>query len=319
MRLGIVGNGYIARFHAEAFEALGTKFMWLIHRDESTEVEPFKEAHGIAFSVGATQFLRGNNDRALDGLVIACTTENAADYIEWCRLNNVWALIEKPVSFDVPTIKKFENYRKSMVAFNRRYYPNISFLREKIKTNPESKIFVDLDLPQGLSSSGDFGGVYKQIFANCVHGIDLLAFLCGQFKVVNVDKIMSNGSRVVRAMSGNIDIRINFLLDTPTNFALRVHGLDESFTACPLEILYSSNRLKYIPPSSDYPVARYVPEILTTISAVNMEYQHLKPGFYEQANTFLRFIGSDGHVVVPGISDALFAQDFLQNIFEDLL
>ena len=129
MKIGIVGNGNIAKFHVEAFTQLGLKPNLIVSRNGSKTAVDFKNKYAIEKLVDEKEFIEKEFINELDGLIIACNTEKILSYIDLCKQYDTWVLSEKPVSYDLEMLKINSNYKKCMVAFNRRFYPNIIYLK----------------------------------------------------------------------------------------------------------------------------------------------------------------------------------------------
>lgn len=319
MRLAIVGNGNIAKFHVEAFSVLGLKPKLLISRDGSNTAVSFKNKYSIDNLIEEKQFFKKKIISELDGVIIACNTENTAKYVDFCQQNNIWTLTEKPVSFDIDMLALFSNFKKCMVAFNRRYYPNIKYLKSIVDQNKNKKIFIDMYLPEKKIISDKFGTEFYQIFNNSIHGIDLLFYLFNDINVLNVQKVVNNGSKIVVASDDCFDLRINFLLNSPINFSVKIYGLENFYDLTPFEVLTIYKDLEYCPPSKNFPISRYLPKIHKVITANNNDYPNIKPGFYEQSKTFIKAIKGNVKQNFPNIEDALNSQKLLQNIYKDVI
>ena len=174
-----------------------------------------------------------------------------------------------------------------MVAFNRRYYPNINYLKTVIE-NSKKKIFLEMNLPERTNKNRKFGYPLNKVFSNCVHGIDLINYICNKpLKIKKIDKVITNGSRIISAFNDKFDVRINFYINSPTNFSLKVYGLDNFFDLTPFEILKIYNQLEVKFPTKRYPVARYLPKVNKIITGFSKSNPKIKPGFLGQAKTFV--------------------------------
>ena len=87
MQIGIVGNGNIAKFHVEAFIQLGLRPKLLISRNGSSTAINFKNKYSIDKLVGETEFLKKKIINDIDGLIIACNTENTIKYVDFCKMH----------------------------------------------------------------------------------------------------------------------------------------------------------------------------------------------------------------------------------------
>ena len=71
-----------------------------------------------------------------------------------------------------------------------------------------------MNLPERTNESKLFGSPFNKVFSNCVHGVDLLHYICGELNIDNVQKILKNGSRIVNASNERFEVRINFLINS---------------------------------------------------------------------------------------------------------
>jgi hypothetical protein len=177
-----------------------------------------------------------------------------------------------------------------------------------------------MNLPERTNESKLFGSPFNKVFSNCVHGVDLLHYICGELNIDNVQKILKNGSRIVNASNERFEVRINFLINSPTNFSMKVYGLSEFYDLTPFEVLTTYNKLEIKSPTREHPVARYLPKVNKVVSAISDEKPDIKPGFLEQAKAFILSVKEGRkNQDLPDMSDALRAQSFLQTVFKDLV
>ena len=145
-RIGIVGNGYVAKFHVEALKYIGHHPTVLISSNTSKTAEIFAKKYSIKKIIKDKVFFQNNISNEIDGLVVACSTENTTKYIDWCQKNNIWLLAEKPISYNLNEISSFLQFNKCLVAFNRRFYPRsndtsfINTILHNIESCSSSKI-----------------------------------------------------------------------------------------------------------------------------------------------------------------------------------
>ena len=162
-RLGIVGSGHIASFQMEAFSAIGHKPQILISSDNSLTAHEFAEKYSIKKVVKCSDFFNDKKSTDLDGLIIACNTEHTSKYINWSQQNKIWTLAEKPISYDLETIRSFLEFKLCIVGFNRRYYTNIKYLRSQMHLNTSKKLFIDMNLPERTNETKLFGASFNKV------------------------------------------------------------------------------------------------------------------------------------------------------------
>ena len=98
---------------------------------------------------------------------------------------------------------------------------------------------------------------------------------------------------------------------------MKIYGLNKFYDLTPFELLSINKNLEYCPPSKNNPISRYLPKIEKIVSAKNIKYPHIKPGFYEQSKIFIRTIQGKIKQTYPNIEDALRAQMLLQYLYKD--
>ena len=192
IRLGLVGYGRIAPRHIEVFRALGCNIVAACNRSEAG-CRRAKEEGGIGQTYRSIPEML--EKEALDGILCCVSAEQIFE--TGCALipSKIPILLEKPPGLSVEEAETLhERARESgtpvMVALNRRHY---SVLRRAIDDaggmSAINAVFVDWsENPRYLLDQRRLPPhvVERMVFANSLHGLDLLTFLAGAVETAQV-------------------------------------------------------------------------------------------------------------------------------------
>ena len=125
--------------------------------------------------------------------------------------NGIDVYVEKPATMHVDETKDLaeladRHQRILMVGFNRRYAP----LHIKAKSLWGSKP-VGLGIFRKFRSNPAFDDIYRQLYEDTIHQIDLLRFYCGEGQVKSVlfeseDGILQSAAALIKLESGGISL-----------------------------------------------------------------------------------------------------------------
>lgn len=245
MRIGIVGYGNIARKHIEVFRALGCEIAASCNRSEAGRERAQQEGQILAVYSDIDKMLQEAN---LDGIL--CCASFTQLYETACKIipTQTPVLIEKPPGLSMAELTKLESLAKEhntpvMVGMNRRHYSVVERAIEDMGgLDAVTSVSVQWseDYKRFLERGYSLEEASKLIFANSLHGLDLLTYFAGDFETpqVLVQKF-SEPLGVTMSLSGVSDRGVvgNFVStwNSPGRWRLDVCTNDRRYIFAPLE------------------------------------------------------------------------------------
>lgn len=180
LKIGIIGAGRIGRVHAESIRALREAGLVAV-ADADAEL-----ARSFANNFECAPLTVDNllEDRTVEAVVIATPTSTHAGLIERAARAGKAILCEKPIDLDVERAAACaEIVREAnvpcMVGFNRRFDPNFSSLKSRVKQGQVGDVqlitIISRDgSPPPLSYAKSSGGLYRDMM---IHDFDMARFL----------------------------------------------------------------------------------------------------------------------------------------------
>ena len=165
--------------------------------------------------------------------------------------------VEKPGALrskDLINLKKIKN-NKIFFAYNRRFYNATAQAQNFIKKNTSTNTIVKI--PDSIRT-------WHQFKINGCHVIDLLFFLYGKLKLLNVyptkDIKKTGVAFVIRSKRGDI---ISVLLNwgSPDNFEISINGDKRKFELKPIEIGSYYEKMEITQPTKKIPLRLYKPKV----------------------------------------------------------
>lgn len=280
----IIGAGAIAPFHIAALRAAGFNVGHLAaSRGSRRAVQLARESDIPNVWSDPYELIESNS---WDAIVIAASTEFIPELLGAVIRMGKPCLVEKPVAFDPELIRRFAgNDSKVRVAYNRRLY----------ETATEAKQFATagtcmfrMELPDGIGpETFEFAGL-RSVRENSVHGLDLLAFVVGRYRIDGVLATHAPRGRVavVTSEHGHVGtIVLNW--NCPANFSLVLDRAPRRLELRPFELGTLYEGMDVIEPSPEVPVRRYVPKVVSQTSSFPGP-DGVKPGFLAQATSLMR-------------------------------
>ncbi len=185
VRIGLIGYGFIAQKHIEVFRALGAEVVATCNRSETKRAEA-REKWGIA--AGYADPLELVERERPDALLLTAGVDAVAPLARTLLPLGLPMLIEKPPGLSpVETRELADLARQSrasaVVGLNRRFYSVYHRALERMG-GAEAVTGVSVDWsedPPGLLAAGvPAGQIPQYVYANSLHGIDLLTFFAGR-------------------------------------------------------------------------------------------------------------------------------------------
>jgi predicted dehydrogenase len=283
-RLALVGYGRIAPKHLEAFRAMGAEFVAACNRSVEGRARAEREG-GIPRTYAAIDEML-DRERP-DGVV--CCASMPQMYAAAVELLNagVPALLEKPPGTSLDEFRHLcelaENNRAlAMIGLNRRHY---SVVRKALEDcgGPEAvtAVFVEWsEDPRHLLARGfSADEISRMVFGNSLHGLDLLVHLAGSLDApAVVGRNLGEPLRWMMALQGvsrrGAIAAFNSTWDSPGRWRVSFCSPGRRYLFAPLECCQVSEAGKKEP---------------RTIEPDQLD-ARFKPGFYAQAEVFLRAV-----------------------------
>jgi predicted dehydrogenase len=242
VRIGIIGWGRIAPKHAEVFRHLGSPIACSMNRSEAGR-RAAQEA-GIEATYDSIETMM-ERERP-DGVLCSASFDAMLAVAEKLFLHRVPVLMEKPPGSSLAAYERIaslaaEHTVPVMVALNRRHYSVLSRAIEDAGGLDQVRTVTVLwsEDPQHLLGRFSREQVEKAVFANSIHGLDLMAYLAGPIRAPHV--LVRTGEGFERAMSlGGISDRgvlchFESTWDAPARWRVDFTTLGRRYTFAPLE------------------------------------------------------------------------------------
>lgn len=251
--------------------------------------------------------------RDWDALVIAIHTDVAADVLAAALPLAVPVLVEKPVAWSSKRLAKLAAaaHPRVIVGFNRRFYRTVGFAREFVAGGPP--VIAQLSLPESVVAVAGAPPEYmRPFFSNSCHGLDLLRFVFGAIRAVEVRRIALPSGEIAGVVgilkSGRGDvIQLTCNWGAPANFALMLDRAGRRVELRPFEQARVYDALDVVEPSEACPVRRYVPRVSEEIRLDEGDRTH-KPGFLAQAKALRALVdGGAAPACAARLQDAVSA------------
>ncbi len=311
-KLAIIGAGNISHFHVEAFKAVGFEITHSSAKKNSRRAKSFANNYKIKnFVNDPKELLKQYKD--WDAILLAIDTDYNHIYLDDIIKINKPALIEKPVSTDLDFLARYESrkHKKIRVAYNRRFYGTIFEAKNFI--NSSEFINCRIELPESVKFDSE--DKYKPVLLNSIHGIDLLFYLFGEIKLINVVIIPNDMGRLCLLENERGD-KITLIMNwnSPSNFSINLDSNFKRLEIKPFEMCYLYQGMEILEPTKDLPLRRYIPKKMKEISSFPNKDTDLKPGFFEQAKEIKNIINGKKASVSASLEDAYKSQKLLNEI-----
>ena len=281
-KLALIGFGKIAPKHLAAFRSLGAEFVASCNRSESGRRRASDEGLIANTYDSIPKMLEQESP---DGVICCASVDQMAAAATQVIEAKVPVLIEKPAGLSLTEIDALTEASRAhgspvMVGLNRRSYSVVNKAVEEAGGFDAitSVSVVWSEEPDHLRKRVDDSLIRKWIFANSIHGLDLLVYLAGA--VTDVDyRVQDRGDlRWSMAFQGEsargalVTFRSSW--DAPARWSVTFTAKGRQYTFAPLEtcrVLEAGSRQeRIIEPDEDD--------------------QKLKPGFLRQSQAFLQML-----------------------------
>lgn len=316
----LIGPGKISHFHYEAFKKNAFNLKAIFSSSlKSKSLQIFLNK----FDINKIYISENYNDINSEFLkkfhinLILLTTHVDITYkiLEHMQNLKIPILVEKPVFSGQLFLNKFNEKNNFIkVAFNRRHYKNIIYLKKLISKKKDKINNLVINIPEKIFvKKSNHNQVYKKYYSNSAHIIDLIFYLFKDIKIISLNFFNKKNSRnfyVIFSFNNNLRGIINFFFNSPMNFEISFDIENLKYILNPIEDLRIYNSLEILEPSNDIPVRTYLPKIYKRINSYND--QNLKPGFNEQTIEIKKFIKNKKlKNNLANLEDAIKVQKFL--------
>ena len=306
MKLAIIGCGTIARQHAVPMQKAGFEIVAISGRNGISEsLNLFSSDFNISNKFDNSIDLLKSD--VWDALLISCPTENMLEYLNASLDINKPILCEKPISYNYKDLVPFIDKKNICVALNRRFYTSTNKARDFIKSN--NNIMIKVSIPETLNKPPystikqlKSGKIPIRSYHNSIHMFDILNFIVGKIDWKHIERIYSESSLkaiiAIGTSEEGIIIQLDNYYDSSSNFSIDIISNEKRLLLEPIEVssLYSGMSVQEA--SDTIPIRKYIP----FLKEKTIENIDLKPGFMEQANSFMNFCMSKDSKI-PKVND----------------
>lgn len=309
--IAIIGFGYIAPFHLQAFHHLGEDIRVVVV-SRSPENRDLAESAGAAATYAEVTTMLAEEQVA--GMVVSVAISAVEAVSSHLLDHGIPLLIEKPPALSVRGAAGLADQARAkgvpvMAALNRRHYSVVGAALSAVGGRTGLRA-VRVEAPERFASVKAAGVHPPKVLArwgycNSIHGIDLLAYLLGETPTEvtahrQPDPVLDHPSTLAQGRTTQgIPWQYASWWGSPGRWTVDLYGDDVRVTLAPLEAGVVHRR-------GEDPVA-------LNIDPADLED---KPGFRAQAGAFLEGIGT-GHFPAPAadLDQAVASMRFVQAIF----
>ena len=320
LRVGFLGVGSIARYHAEVLQAMG--HLVCVACGTSAESPRWRDFKAVAtqarFESDIDAVLEDPNIDA----VVACLPWHVTE--SW--LPNLLAtpkpvLLEKPIALSSKALSSAlalpgSRPDNKFVGFNRRYYQTVQKLKERVSQGGAKSAEITIsETVAGLAAT--YGPeIIEHIFVySSCHPLDTAIYILGTLRLVEMYGFRdSEYARPFSSISGlletneGIPVFLSVMADNPSPMGIRIYFDDQTtWHLSPLERLVAYSGYDVIEPTADVNIRRYVPKPFLEIN----EDATFKPGFLGQMEAFT---GGPGRQIAATLEQSLGLLQFTESI-----
>ena len=301
MKVAFIGSGNMAREHARVFSGLSGVEIVGVQSPTADNRQKFSIEFNTPSFSSIHDLYKNTNP---DALVVCVPPDKVREVLNSTVVYPAIQLVEKPVGLNTLELQdlirresEIHNTPRIFAALNRRHYVSVKKLKDKILNSVGSVHLTVVD-QENVIEARAFGHNESVLenweFANSIHLIDLIQFLC-RGNVVSVDT--EPNSQWNRYEPGVKTARIEFdsgdtcvyqgIWNRPAPWTITASLNSGYFTLKPIEALEMIS-----------------PESRETIRLVEKPIGEFKPGLMEQAISFIEATDGAG-VDLPTLTDCL--------------
>lgn len=323
IRLGFIGCGSVARFHADVFRELGVSIVSLCATRESERSERFRSDYtNPRFFTNVDAMLDAGG---IDGLCVLGSWKSQDQFFRPVFDRKIPALFEKPVSLKSSVIREelVQTQAESLiqVGYNRRFYSCVAEARE-FATRSALRA-VEVRIPESLSDDTDSDYRANVFLSNSSHVIDLAYFLLDRrpWRQLAVHRLSDSNERLSGFMGyfdvDGIPLSLMAKWNAPANFGITLHSDTESFDLTPIEMGRHLGGFTVVDPTPQVPIRRYLPRILKEFMPSSID-TRFKAGFLMQAVDFIEcfVLKKRKSEIAATLRDALVVTEICENVMK---
>ena len=289
MKIGFIGCGSIAHFHADVLNTLDVNLIAVSARENSNNIDQFCEKYRIKKQYHDWRIMVEKEN--LDALWVVANWDQMGELLLPLIETGLPLFLEKPIALSSELIKKaIEKHQKTkqyiQVGFNRRFYPFVEEIRSIIQKRTLRSVLVEIPESTDLNNHNFASNLWM---INSSHVLDLLNYLVGTLEIkyvsrprTDTNKILTSYNALLETNQG-IPVHLSAEWNTANNFGITIILDSQRITLKPLEIATIYDGFDVVEPTSDLPVRQYKPKKILEYFCVGK----YKPGFYEQADYFI--------------------------------
>lgn len=292
IRMGFIGCGPVARFHADVFRELGVSIASLCATRESDRSERFRNEYGNPRFFTNVEAMLDAGD--INALCVLGSWKNQDQFFAPVFKRKIPSLFEKPVSLKSSAIREALAHPQAesliQVGYNRRFYGCVAEARRFIARSQLRAI--EVRIPESLSDDTDSEYRANVFLSNSSHVIDLVFFLLGKsvWRQLAAHRLSDSAGRS-SGFTGYFDVDgLPLLLmakwNAPANFGVTLHSDTESFDLTPVELGRHMGGFTVVDPTPQVPIRRYLPKTLKEFMPSPID-TRFKAGFLMQAIDFI--------------------------------
>jgi len=309
MKIGIIGFGGIAPYHASCFLAHKAVTLVACSRSAANRQRGLQSGCSEAYRSIAEMYEQGKPD----GVVICVSILNTVEVLKECVTYKKPILAEKPVGLSARETRECAQMAHRagcsvMVALNRRFYSNMLAARQRVRdAGGALGIHVDsTDNMERIRALGKFPEevIQRWLFANTIHSLDLIRFFCGDIDRITAFKRIDEKS-ILPDYAASMVMREGALAHYSGYFSSPGRWL--------IDIYCGGFRIKF----EGHEDARLYKEG-REMSAIPLDEADIKykPGFFKQAQHFIGIVNGDMPVEFPvsTLDDAVQTMEMIEQI-----
>jgi predicted dehydrogenase len=299
MKIGFIGCGLIAHFHADVFKELGVNIFAVSARDNSSNLIPFAEKFGIGNRY--TNWETMVEKESLDVLWVMASWDQMDSLLIPLIKTGIPLFLEKPIALSSKRIHDaidihLQKNQYIQVGYNRRFYPIVETIKSFISTGELRSVLVEI--PESINLNHK-KLVSKLWLVNSSHMIDLLYYIVGPMTIKYkkhkspLGSTYTSGFNAMLETENGVPVHLIAEWNSSNNYGITFFVDNKRIVLKPLETASFYEGYDLIEPSKARPIRQYKPKLINSYDCDGK----FKPGFYEQVKYFI-----DNYKLPDGVS-----------------
>jgi len=292
VKLAVIGCGNIAEFHINAMREVGFSIVSIAANLNSSNVEAFSKKNNIQ-KVYKNPLDLLNDSSEWDALLLLTPASVMVEYLKLVAPLMKPILAEKPVSDNHLELQPLIKYKNIRVAYNRRFYSGVEFVKSFIQSNPRSLIKVTIpEYRKDPEHNVEFPNrLPAMTYENSVHILDIVNYISGEVEWDYLKNIKDDNKFIALLAIGQgscgATIQLDSYYNASDNFSINIVSDNEMVEMKPIEVTSLFKGMEVNEPTKEMPIRIYTP-ILQNKIIESPRHGH-KPGFLGQAQDFMNF------------------------------